>query len=203
MSRASPRILYVEDDSILARTVHCSLRRVGYAIETVSTLAEAKEKLAISDFDLVFLDFILPDGDADELFPLIRRVKTNPPVLMLTGNLDAELALSLAEECDITLPKPAELETIVDAIERLTGNRRLLKVVTDFGGHTKLSPQEQEVITCALKGSNTDEIADNLGVRPGTIRTYWARIFKKTQQTSQRDVMIALLKYLLRTPVLA
>lgn len=49
-------------------------------------------------FDIVFLDLSLPDASGRQGFKLLRETDSNTPIVILSGNLDRELALSLVRE---------------------------------------------------------------------------------------------------------
>jgi len=57
------RILLVEDDDDLRVLASAGLVARGYTIDTARTLAEARECLALADYDVLLVDRGLPDGD--------------------------------------------------------------------------------------------------------------------------------------------
>ena len=58
------RVLVVEDEDGLAAALRVGLARAGYAVDVARTVTEARDKLALSQYDLVVLDLNLPDGSA-------------------------------------------------------------------------------------------------------------------------------------------
>ncbi len=85
-----PKVLYVEDDGDLFETIS-TLCRDEADFEAARTIAQAKEKLALNRYALVVLDIILPDGSGWELLPLIKDIKPEPPVIVLSASeLSAE-----------------------------------------------------------------------------------------------------------------
>lgn len=89
----NPRILVVEDEPEMARVLKQLLEvRSSAEVETAATLAGAREKLASNPFDLVTLDYRLPDGFGFELLTEITSSKEHPPVIIVTGRGDEELA---------------------------------------------------------------------------------------------------------------
>ncbi len=67
-----PRLLHVEND-VDVQMVVSTLVGGSAAITTVSTFEEAARMVATQKFDLVVLDLMLPDGEGEDLIPLIRR----------------------------------------------------------------------------------------------------------------------------------
>lgn len=109
------RILVVEDEPDLASAIAISLRREGYAVDVAGDGAQAMERIAINDYDLLCLDLNLPDTDG---LDLCRAVVSRPPIddatppriLMLTarGGVDDRIR-GLDEGADDYLVKPFSL----------------------------------------------------------------------------------------------
>ena len=57
------RILLVEDDDRIRNDLDSLLVRNSFAVDAVATLNEAYAKIADSEYDLIILDWMLPDGD--------------------------------------------------------------------------------------------------------------------------------------------
>lgn len=53
-----------------------------------------------------------------------------------------------------------------------------------------VTPRERQVVDCLIEGLRTDEIANRLGLAPGTVLTYIKRIFEHTG-TSHRGELVA------------
>ncbi|HEX3849017.1 MAG TPA: response regulator transcription factor [Steroidobacteraceae bacterium] len=100
------RILVVEDDPRLAEMLSEYLGQAGYRIAHVPLGARALEQLAESPFDAVVLDLMLPDMDGLDVCRELR-VRSDIPVLMLTGRGDAvDRIIGLELGADDYLPKP-------------------------------------------------------------------------------------------------
>ncbi len=80
------KILLVEDDALLNKTLTYNLISEGY--DTVSALNAdtAAEALARTEFDLVLLDINLPDGNGYDLCRLIKPENPDTLVIFLTAN---------------------------------------------------------------------------------------------------------------------
>lgn len=85
-----PKILLIEDDSDLAGMVDSWLTNLHYTIERAGTCKEAKERLAFYEYDLILLDWELPDGSGVSILKEHRNRGQMTPVLMLTGKRDIE-----------------------------------------------------------------------------------------------------------------
>lgn len=80
------RILIVEDDTLLNKTLSYNLLSDGYSVSSAANLRTAVAMLSETDYDLVLLDINLPDGSG---YDLCRRIKPKHPdtiVIFLTAN---------------------------------------------------------------------------------------------------------------------
>ncbi len=86
-TQPDPRILVVEDDEATG-TVICKLLflKLSADVTLASDCTQAREKLASMTFDLVTLDYQLPDGDGLQILGEIASHENHPPVLMVTGH---------------------------------------------------------------------------------------------------------------------
>ncbi len=80
------RILIVEDDNLLNKTLAYNLTSEGYEVTGVLSSGAAAAKLAGSEYDLVLLDINLPDGSGYDLCRLIKPTHPDTVVIFLTAN---------------------------------------------------------------------------------------------------------------------
>jgi signal transduction histidine kinase len=95
---ASPlRLLVVDDDDVDRLAVKRLLRRVrpGAAIEECTDQASAMAALERGDIACVLLDYNIPGTDGLRILESIRQAGHDVPIIMLTGQGDEELAVSL------------------------------------------------------------------------------------------------------------
>jgi len=89
-------------------------------------------------------------------------------------------------------PKPLSDDVLKRLVLKLaTDGCRFEVTIDSFCQIMGLSDRETEVLRLAVLGKRNVEIAETVGCGPRTIDTYWRRIFKKTGQCSQRDVIAA------------
>jgi DNA-binding response OmpR family regulator len=101
------RILVVEDEARLARLVARVLGEEGYAAETVGDGRSALTRALAEPFDLLIVDWMLPDLDGIDVIRRLRAAEVNVPVLMLTARDQIEDRVEgLDVGADDYLPKP-------------------------------------------------------------------------------------------------
>jgi len=142
------RILIVEDEEHLARLVAEVLGREGYAAETASDGRTALARALVEPFDLLVVDWMLPDLDGVQVVKRLRAAEVGVPVLMLTARAQVEDRVEgLDAGADDYLPKPfafAELLARVRALARRPPEKQAETTVLTAGDVT-LDPGRHEV----------------------------------------------------------
>lgn len=122
------RLFLLEDTKDVAEAVVASFARNGAAVDHAATLAEARDFLAVQDYEVLILDINLPDGSGTELLAELRRGGSTVPVLMLTAQYEVEdRVAALDSGADDYLVKPfdlRELEARVRALARRDAGSR-------------------------------------------------------------------------------
>ncbi|MDB5964038.1 MAG: two component transcriptional regulator, winged helix family [Polaromonas sp.] len=109
------RILLVEDDPAIARSIVFALERDGLKVTHSLLIGDARRQLALLQPDLVILDVGLPDGNGLDLCRELRAAPAGAalPVLMLSAHgeeIDRVLGLELGADDYVTKPfSPREL----------------------------------------------------------------------------------------------
>jgi two-component system OmpR family response regulator len=142
------RILVVEDEEHLARLVAEVLGREGHAAETVSDGRTALARSLTEDYDLLVVDWMLPDLDGIQVVKRLRAADVRVPVLMLTARTQVEDRVEgLDAGADDYLPKPfafPELLARVRALSRRPPEKTEEETVLTAGDVT-LDPGRHEV----------------------------------------------------------
>ena len=126
-------ILIVEDDDTLCEVLVMQVEDLNHQPHAVATVAAARERLENDCPDLVLLDHQLPDGTGLELLREINAQPCMPPVIMMTGMQDTDLAiLAMKEGAYDFIRKPMDVVELTTAIDNaLGGNRGGLRVGGD------------------------------------------------------------------------
>ena len=118
------RILLVDDEAGLRRTLSDRLRKEGYGVDTAANGLIASDMARKSDYDLIILDLNLPAKNGLEVCRDLRREDKNVAVLMLTARdavADKITGLKLGADDYMTKPfESAELMARIEALLRRT-----------------------------------------------------------------------------------
>src|SRR6476620_4600029 len=122
------RLLVVDDDPALSRTLRRALTVEGYAVETAQDGVEALDRLGDGGFDAVVLDVSMPKLDGLQVCRRLRERRDRTPVLMLTAR-DAvrDRVSGLDAGADDYLIKPFALDELNARL------RALLRRASDGG----------------------------------------------------------------------
>jgi PAS domain S-box-containing protein len=119
------RILIVEDDLLLLKLSETALSRVGYIVETATTLDAAQNLFDETEqaFDLLFSDVVLSDGSGADLASRLLKKNKNLPIILCSGYAEKNIPGNKLNETDyIFLEKPFSivklLETARMALDR-------------------------------------------------------------------------------------
>ena len=119
------RILVIEDDGVLGEAVREHVASLGYGVDWMKRLDDAREALASVTYELVLMDLNLPDGRGLDLLRELRRRGSTVPVIILTAQDQiASRIEGLNSGADDYLVKPfdlSELSARVAAVARRYG----------------------------------------------------------------------------------
>jgi len=90
------RVLIVDDDELIGEMLSVMVEDMGHSASSATTLKAGFEKASSDNFDVIFLDIKMPDGNGLDLLPKIRELPLHPEVIIITGRGDpdgAELAI--------------------------------------------------------------------------------------------------------------
>lgn len=114
------KVLVVEDDAKLSRFLVRVLVEEGYAADSCGTGADALAQASSGIYDLLILDWMLPDIDGLSVCRRLRQGGTLTPILMLTARGEVrERVLGLDTGADDFLVKPFEIEELVARLRAL------------------------------------------------------------------------------------
>jgi two-component system phosphate regulon response regulator PhoB len=125
------RILVIEDDDALVTLLRYNLAAEGYQVEVAASAEEGEHHVRTSEFDLIILDWMLPDLSGIEFCARLRRPerRLGAPILMLTARgEEADRVRGLRTGADDYVVKPfsvVELMARVAALLRRASPQRV------------------------------------------------------------------------------
>ncbi len=112
-------ILIVDDEDNARHHIGTFLSSKGYEIIDVATLKEAREAINLGQADIILLDVQLPDGYGPILLEETSRLAMRPPIIMITGYGDIEMAVdAMRNGAHDFLQKPIQLAQLEKSVER-------------------------------------------------------------------------------------
>ncbi len=119
------RILIVDDEENIRRSLKSALERRGHVIVTAATFREGKDFIS-SEFDVVLLDVLLPDGSGLDLLTVISEKDPAPTVIMISGHGDIDMAVAAIQSGAYDfIEKPLSLDRILVTIDNAAKTNRL------------------------------------------------------------------------------
>ena len=114
------RVLLIEDDSAMARSIELMLRSEGLNVYTTDLGEEGIDLGKLYDYDIIVLDLQLPDMSGFEVLKALRVAKVQTPVLILSGNAIVEAKVkALGFGADDYMTKPFHKDELIARIHAI------------------------------------------------------------------------------------
>ena len=118
------RILLVEDDPALQFTILTALEEKGYAVDGVSTTAEAIERLGVDAYPIVVSDIYIDERTGLDILDAAKREDPLCSVILMTGRGTVETVMAATRGGAFDyIAKPFDFDVLFDAIERAEAAR--------------------------------------------------------------------------------
>jgi two-component system phosphate regulon response regulator PhoB len=172
----SHKILIIEDEPDIRKTLEYNISREGYKVVCASSLSEGKEQINSSDFSLILLDLMLPDGSGLDLCREIKsdKDKSSTPIIILTAKddeVDKVVGFELGADDYVTKPfSVRELILRIKAVlkrgaekkETLEVQRQFGELIMNIDSHEVFVNNEQIILT-ALEFRLLRQLVDRRG----------------------------------------
>lgn len=138
------RILIVEDEITLNKTIAEGLTEYGYQTDTSESFKDAEYYVGIRNYDLVLSDLMLPDGNGIELIEAIKAKSLRTSVVIISAKDDKETEIkALRAGADDYIKKPFDFDILVARLEaRLRfGGTNVIKI-----DDLVIDPDEEKII---------------------------------------------------------
>ena len=166
------RFLLVEDNQQLATAVKDRLSLDGHVVDRAEDLATADDFIATTEYDLILLDIMLPDGDGRTFLQKHRAAQHPTPVIVLTARSEVSDRVGVLDlGADDYLVKPFSFQELHARIEALLRRPQeseespsltcrdlemdlLTRKVTRNGREITLTPREFQILEFFLRRKN-------------------------------------------------
>ncbi|MCC7263992.1 MAG: hybrid sensor histidine kinase/response regulator [Candidatus Latescibacteria bacterium] len=126
------RILLVDDEEAILRSLGEVLKDLGYEVATALDGDEALKQVAALPVDLVISDVKMPRMDGIALLSRLQAQAPDLPVILITGHGDEETAISaLQEGARDYLRKPIRVKALLAAIKRVQDQQQLERLLVE------------------------------------------------------------------------
>jgi two-component system nitrogen regulation response regulator GlnG len=134
-------VLLAEDDAAIRTVVSRALGGRGYRVRATSSAGGLWEWVTQGLGDVVVTDVRLPDEDALDLLPRLRRLRPELPVIVMSARNTLLTAVRAAESGAFDyLPKPFDIEVLLATVARAVERRREAPAAA-----VEVEPEEQRL----------------------------------------------------------
>lgn len=123
------RILLIEDDEDLSFITKCNLESMDYVVEQAYDCKQALEMLNNNDYNILLLDYMLPDMDGTQLCSIIREKSQVPIIFISCIDDNSTIIKALNTGADDYVTKPVDFQQLSARIEanirRAKGDKKL------------------------------------------------------------------------------
>jgi len=204
------KVLVVDDHEMIIEGICLNLKALANDVVTISASDCAGAMLQVKanpDLDLVLLDIELPDGNGIALLERIRDILPLVPIVIISGNNDAELARHAIDRgARGFIPKLETKALMLSALNLvLQGGIYLPSLLLhsqnkpSFENHAPqnkalLTLRQREVLHLLVSGKSNKVIARLLDIAEPTVRVHVGAILKMLGATNRTEAANIALK---------
>jgi DNA-binding NtrC family response regulator len=133
-----PRILVVDDETVIAENLRLTLEREGHDVETAGNTVGAMLRMETREFALAVVDLILPDGDGLHLLRLLKAKDPSIEVIIMTGHGSISKAVEATAYGEMLGSSPA-IKRVFEMLESVAASDANVLIVGDSGTGKELA----------------------------------------------------------------
>ena len=112
-------ILVADDDAAIRTVLNQALSRAGYEVRSTGNAATLWRWVSQGDGDLVITDVVMPDENAFDFIPRIRKARPDLPIIVMSAQNTFMTAIRASERGAYEyLPKPFDLKELIAIVGR-------------------------------------------------------------------------------------
>ena len=112
-------ILVADDDAAIRTVLNQALSRAGYEVRSTGNAATLWRWVTQGDGDLIITDVVMPDENAFDLIPRIRKTRPDLPIIVMSAQNTFMTAIRASERGAYEyLPKPFDLKELIGIVGR-------------------------------------------------------------------------------------
>lgn len=157
------KILIVEDDFVIAKSLQSHLRSWGYEVEVVTDFQQVMQTYIAFDPQLILLDISLPFMNGFTLCSEIRKVSKVPIIFISSASDNMNIVMAINMGGDDFIAKPFDINILTSKVQAL------LRRAYDFTGQSNLIEHNGAILntsdgTLTYQGKKIDLTKNDLKI---------------------------------------
>ncbi|MFD2180749.1 nitrogen regulation protein NR(I) [Rhodoplanes azumiensis] len=146
------RVLVADDDAAIRTVLNQALSRAGYEVRSTGNAATLWRWVSQGEGDLVITDVVMPDENAFDFLPRIKKLRPDLPVIVMSAQNTFMTAIRASERGAYEyLPKPFDLKELITIVGRALAEPKEVAVKAP-------APEEMEAIPLVGRSPAMQEI---------------------------------------------
>ncbi|MFC1850061.1 sigma-54-dependent transcriptional regulator [candidate division CSSED10-310 bacterium] len=189
------RILIIDDDRAICKLISSVADRLGHTAQYTTDLERARTILQNQQFEIIFLDVKMPDGNGLDLLPQIKSSAVVPEVIIITGYWDSNGA-ELAFKSGVWdyLEKPITVNALTLQITRaaLYHSEKTIHTTPVFLKRDQIIGTSPELKTALIQAALVCQSTVNVLItgETGTGKELFARTIHSNSSRSEMDFVV-------------
>ena len=155
-------ILIADDDAAIRTVLSQALAREGHEVRACANAATLWQWASAGEGDVVITDVVMPDENAFDLIPRIKRMRSDLPIIVMSAQNTFMTAITAAEKGAFDyLPKPFDLKELIATVGRALQQRKQAEPTSQPAHDDRMplvgrSPAMQEIYRLLARMTLTD-----------------------------------------------
>lgn len=140
------KILLIEDEAELRKTIKHYLHQEGYVVESAADFNKASEKAGVYDYDCILVDITLPKGSGLDIVKQLKDKGSKAGIIIISAkNSSTDKIKGLDLGADDYLAKPFDLAELNSRIKALIRRRNFDGNKSIIVNEIEISPEQRQV----------------------------------------------------------